>query len=237
MKRICVAGSSHRAEAQQRLSPVLSHWAEAWCLLPANIALPLAEPSIDDTPALAEYAYHSDRGSIYVGMTSESWRELVLGPLASQLPDDDISRHLLDSARRALLQAIATELAIDGTITATPSKVLPRSETVLLPTTCNGACLLIGIEASLLQGKTGDSKPTPLLKRQDAIDKATLQLRVELPLLTVAMGDFLDLKPGDIIHGQAGLDTALHVLLEENRLPVTASLGAQGLHKAIKLRS
>lgn len=235
MKRILFAGSRQGADAEKKLKPVLSQWAAAWCLVPADAVLQLALVDADKA-APGDWHYHAAGGDIALGMASGSWRDAVLGPAAEVLPDDEVAEHLLAAARRALLQEVAVALGISGEVRAGAAAALPfPAQRIVLAATINQVLLHLVVDAALLAQEKAAASAVALSRRQEALSEAVVDLRIELPLMEVAVEDFLGLKPGDIISGQSPLGDAFRVSLGGNLLPLKASLGAQGTHKAIKL--
>ena len=75
-----------------------------------------------------------------------------------------------------------------------------------------------------------------LVPRTSALDGATVSLRTELDLGTIALAHIRHLRPGDVIATSTPLDSYFDVVEFEKGTPLfAASLGAKGTHRAVRI--
>lgn len=232
---IVLAGNRHRSDALAKLTPVLSRWFAQWCISAGQEArLEVAEAEA----GAGEWRLASAKGTVSLAPASGNWADIVFGSSAELIPDDEVSQQLQQQACHALLKELAANLGAEGEIEAVghQPRAAVRAGRVVLAARLNNSLIHIVVDASLLGVKTAASKQ-PLASRQSAVTEALVSLKVELPLARVAIDDFIGLKPGDIICSQTPLSSPFLVSVGENRLPVSASLGASDSHKAVKLHA
>jgi hypothetical protein len=225
MQRILLAGSRHIAAAERLLAPVLAAWAKEWCLAGEGESLRIVKVSGKRGAPEA--------GAVSLLATADEWRKALFGPLLAQLPGDDTAAHIGSCAREALLASLRTTLgAGEGAVAAAH---------VCLDLEINRVQLQLCVDTLALEphaGRSPDSRPPVALAARDAgIGPASVEMKVEMPLLKVAMGDFLGLKPGDVIRSEAGLDAPFSIIVGGQKLPVKAALGLQGDRKAVRVEA
>lgn len=242
MKRIMIAGSSHRTLAEKILIPALLDWVKVWCLLDDSDSWRIVEVISGRGDIRPDFpvqtgAAKSSFGDIAVLAGVDVWRGALFGPLLDGIPNDDIATHIGKSAYedlfvRCFLALGVEEYAVDG------AAITFEHGYVRISVEVNKAILTICVELSLLDRKISLEKYASipdLIRRDEALAETNVELLVEMPLLEVAIEDFLGLKPGDIVRGNIGLSSPFWVKVGDHKLPIKASLGLQNNHKAIKL--
>lgn len=80
------------------------------------------------------------------------------------------------------------------------------------------------------------SRTEALVPRTSALDGATVSLRTELDLGTIALASIRHLRPGDVIATSTPLDSHFDLVEFEKGTPLfAASLGAKGTHRAVRI--
>jgi hypothetical protein len=235
-------GKSRLDGARQLLPEVLETWRTQWCFIdeqaPAvsqcSAESVLAQQTGMDT--LDWQKAQGRAGAIWLaGQQSDTWRDLLFGPLAVNVPDDATRQHLLRQAQLALANALLAELQQEGVTTlANEAPAMPGGplgDRLALCLSVQSQQLYILIDAALLAHFL-PALPAhdPLHKRQAAIAKAKVRLQVRLPL-----GEMQDLRPGDVLRARTELAQPLSLATEQAKVVAEGYLVRQHDHLALQL--
>lgn len=236
MKRIVLAGAAHVAAAREVLSPVLAAWAQHWCL-GGETNCRVQQVEAGEAAGVCAIG-HSVFGDAVLMAGEAAWRQALFGSVLALVPEDATAARIVQAARDALLADVFAALGREGR----------QQEPMVLPVTAGGqvfifvmvnrACLWLCLDAQLLDDlveKPALAGCVDLVPRTAAVASATVELRVEISLIKVEVGEFLGLKVGDIICGEPGLGAAFSVRVGDTILPLRAALGAKDGRKAVRL--
>lgn len=242
-KRLLLAGARHVAAAERVLAPVLRDWAGRWCLGAAGAEIPVTVaagwPLAGEAAGLRAQA-RTARGDALLMAAEGAWRQAVFGAALPRVPDDATASRLATAAREGLWQVLFAALGAEWREVSPAALPAAAGGQVYLQATVNGAAFWICLDVPLLEPHAPAPRAADLpalAGRAAALGSAEVELQVQLPLLKVEMADFLGLKVGDIIRGDADAETGLTVRLGDRVLSLRAALGARDGRKAVRLEN
>jgi hypothetical protein len=239
MRRILLAGSRHVTAAETLLAPVISTWAHDWCVAGKEPTRCRFRPANTDNSAAVEPLLigQCGAGEVSLAMTAGNWRRLLFGPVLVHVPDDEMAARIGDAAQHALLDQVFA--AFGQSWSRNDASGMRADGAICLEVEINNVPLRLLVEATLLEAQVARERPpatsVSLSARAAALGAESVEIGIEIPLLNVAVEEFIGLKPGDVIRSEARLDTAFSVRIGEQVLPIKAALGMQDNRKAIRL--
>lgn len=248
------AGVRRVERARRYLDDLLAAWSADWRAAHAGEPLQVHWQVADDAfvhrfacdePA----ALHPVDDTLYLRVTDAAWRRALLGPAATQLPDDALAGALLARARIALVNALngvhTTDSQVDDHAAANPrpaSRQRPAAGRAWLHACIfvadNAApCLELLLDACRFDAELATPPPVALTPRAQAVRNATLRLPLQLPLDGVSAHDLRHLCPGVIVQSRQRLDEPLLLGSDTQASLLRVFLGQRNGRLAVRIAS
>lgn len=232
MRALGFLGEKRLQAARDRLPGVVEQWYRQWCVGDRQSPCQVSCHTLADAPwrdeVLSWQRLQLPFGAVCL---AGDWSQMIFGPLASLVPADRTSEHLLSEAQRALLNGFLQTFALT-TIESMNCRVVddprgPLGSQVVVRIVSGSCSVQLLLDGALLS----DALPPvtfrkTLYERKNVLGNARLKLSVRLPLSSLRIGELNDLRPGDTLLAGALLIDPMQVHLDQHG-PVAAGYLAQ----------
>ncbi|MCE0460987.1 FliM/FliN family flagellar motor switch protein [Pseudomonas uvaldensis] len=241
MRMLGFVGAIRLRTACDRLPPVALRWYERWCFSDGHQTCNASCSALNDNSELASTRGWLSADSVHgsVSLTGD-WQSLIFGSFSHDVPDDEVSRHLLQEAQLALINDLLEALGHShvSLLAAAPQKPYSNvlSAQVLLQLCVGQLTLHVLLDAALLNaGLKPFVARNSLVERKQALGNARVKLSVCLPMASLSIGEMQDLHPGDTLRSSALLFDPVSLQLAEGTVVADGYLARQDDHLAVQL--